>query len=257
MGSVGGSFTHREGQHIQVSTFQSSLYALKEFLGPVKEHPASRFLAVFSIPRSAFSVTTTQIQRRSAILVGPVEHHHNDMRVITRYYDSMALQARGVKVARPTRNWVRKTYTVSEIVDTVVRAKAAQDDLDPGTVIDLLVWNALIKPNEEQLKQGGFEPQELERIFAEEALAEIQGEECIDLLMEQLLLSGSIEEGDPPQSPSTIRRKVKALVRRWQRTRHIDKEHQVAVIQWLGDQSIVPSILRLKLVDQEWFERET
>lgn len=38
--------TNREGQHIEVRAFQSDWYALKEFSGPVIEHPAGFRVAV-------------------------------------------------------------------------------------------------------------------------------------------------------------------------------------------------------------------
>ena len=144
---------------------------------------------------------------------------------------------------RPARSWVRKTYTVSEQVDKAIRLLAAEQDLDPGTVVDLLVWNAILKPDEARLKRGGFTDDELERIFAEDVLAELQVAGAVENLAESLPLD-SDENANLKQ--------VRALVKRWRTTRRIDKVYQEAVVSALSDQGWIPVVFRQGLVDAEW-----
>lgn len=144
---------------------------------------------------------------------------------------------------RPARSWVRKTYTVSEPVDKAIRLLAAEQDLDPGTVVDLLVWNAVLKPDEARLKRGGFTDDELERIFAEDVLAQLQIPGAVENLAECIALDSN---------ENTNLRQVRALVKRWRTTRRIEKDHQEVLISVLDSNGWIPIIFQHGLVDAEW-----
>lgn len=144
---------------------------------------------------------------------------------------------------RPARPWVRKTYTVSEQVEKAIRVLAAEQDLDPGTLVDILVWNAVLKPDEARMKRGGFSDDELERIFAEDVLAQLQILGAVECLAECIALDSD---------ENTNLKQVRALVKRWRTTRRIEKVYQEAVISALGDLGWIPLVFRQGLVDAEW-----
>ena len=154
---------------------------------------------------------------------------------------------------RPTRSWVRKTYTVSPEVEKAIRMNAADLGVDEGTMVDILVWDALVKPDEDRYKAGGFSQQDLERIYAEEVIAILTDPLTADSLNLELasLIQFENKAGDPIPDSANLR-KVKDLVRRWCRTRQIEKNHQAAVNELLGGKWI-PSILKHEIVDQDWF----
>ena len=146
---------------------------------------------------------------------------------------------------RPTRTWRPKTYTVSLEVAKAIAARAAELEVDPGTIVDVLIWEALLKPAETRLRAGSFSEDELERLFAEEVLALLQSPQSITDLAEALAL------GDTPIASLRMAQK---LVKRWMRTRNIDKEHQQQLLTALDGGNWVPSILRVGLVEQDWFD---
>ena len=153
-------------------------------------------------------------------------------------------------MARPARSWVPKTYTVSPEVERTIAIKAAEQGLPPGTIIDILVWNAWLKPDEARLKMGGFSEDQLERIFAEEALEFLDGNEAVAELSEEIDLEG--KDGDPLADNLKLR-VVLAMVKRWRTTRLIEKEHQAVVKSFLDNKNVVPSIYLHDLVDEDWF----
>jgi len=151
---------------------------------------------------------------------------------------------------RPSRTWVRKTYTVSPEVSKAIAARAAEQDIDPGTVMDVIVWNAILKPDAARLKRGGFSEEELERIFAEEVLEFLREPGSQEQLIERL----------PPESDLGNEhenlRLVRLWIKRWRKTRLIEKEFQEAIFWAMNDAGQVPSILGPGLVDANWFIAE-
>jgi hypothetical protein len=147
-------------------------------------------------------------------------------------------------MARPSRSWVRKTYTVSPEVEKAIAIRAAKQGIPTGTVVDILVWNTLLKPDEDRLKKGDSSNDQLERIFAEEVLARLDCKGAVDALAESL---------DLDDDEKVNLRKVQALVGRWRTTRLIEKDHQEALLAALDDGKWLPSILRNDLVDGGWF----
>lgn len=146
---------------------------------------------------------------------------------------------------RPDRPWIKNSYTVSPEVDQAIRARAAALGVDTGTALDAIVWDALLKPTKEQVQDGSFTDDQLERMFAEEALQFLAGEQEIRHLAEQLNLA---------ETPGSSLRKTRALVKRWQKMRRIDKDHQEALLSALGDGRWIPSILRYGQVEHTWFQ---
>jgi len=145
---------------------------------------------------------------------------------------------------RPTRSWVRKTYTVSPLVEQAIAFRAAEQGIDPGTVIDILVWNALVKPDEARLKQGGFTEEELERIFAEEVLDFLVGDEAIEALAEELTV---VHEDDGANL-----KQVKNLVKRWRKTRQIETEYKESIHETYKNAGRSPSILECGCIKVDW-----
>jgi len=150
-------------------------------------------------------------------------------------------------VGRPSRSWVRKTYTVSSEVEKAIAIQAAEQGIDPGTVVDFLFWNTFLKPDVEQLKNGNFTEDELERIFAEEVLAHLDGEGGIEKFAVFMCMH---------DNENTNLRKVRGLVGRWRRTRHIDKGYQEELLNAFGDGFWLPSILKHGQVELDWFQSE-
>lgn len=152
-------------------------------------------------------------------------------------------------MGRPTRSWIRKTYTVSEMVEKAIAMRAAESGIDPGTVVDILVWEALLKPDEARHKAGGFNADELERMFAEEALAHLD-EGAVEDLACYITLSSNPDDDDGNL------RLVKRLVKRWRKTRLIEKDHQEAVFSVLNGRGFTPSLIEHRHVDLGWFQPE-
>ena len=117
---------------------------------------------------------------------------------------------------RPQRSWIKKTYTVSLVVEKAIALRAAEQGIDPGTVIDILIWNTFLKPDEPRLERGGFTNDELDRIFAEEALTNLDDENSIRALASFI---SSDWEADSLQSDEAHLRQVSKLVHRWRKTR--------------------------------------
>jgi len=147
-------------------------------------------------------------------------------------------------MARPSRSWVRKTYTISPEVEKAIAIRAAEQGIPPGTVVDIIVWNALVKPDVAQLKRGESSDEQLERIFAEDVLTHIGLKGGIDALADSMNL------GDDER---TNRRMVQALVSRWRTTRLIDKDHQEALLAALDGKSWLSTLQVNDLVDGKWF----
>ena len=139
---------------------------------------------------------------------------------------------------------------MSPVVENAIRRCAAEQGIPEGTLVDSLVWKALVKPDEAKLKAGGFSQEELERIFAEEALELLDGEADLDDLASNITFKD--ENGfDLPDIANL--RKVHALVKRWKITRLIEKDHQEAIVACLYGAAL-PSILENHQVETEWFQ---
>ena len=149
---------------------------------------------------------------------------------------------------RPTRSWVRKTYTVSPLVEKAIAMRAAVEGIDPGTVIDILVWNALVKPDEARLKRDDCTEEELERIFAEDALALLDGKEAMAALADHIPLDGAnnSRRGTPKHH-----QQVEKLVGQWRKTRVIEKRFWNAIIASLAGFGFNPSANILGMVISE------
>jgi hypothetical protein len=136
------------------------------------------------------------------------------------------------------------------MIENAIRRQAAVQGIPEGTLVDSLVWKALVEPDEAKLKAGGFTEEELERTFAEQVLAILENEETIPLLFDVI----SLEDKEGNVVKGIARRRVEELlVKRWRTTRMIDKEYQENVVQYLSDIGVVPKILLHKMVDEEWF----
>lgn len=147
---------------------------------------------------------------------------------------------------RPSRTWIRKTYTVSPEVTKATAARAAEQDIDPGTVMDIIVWNAILKPDAARLKRGGLTEKELERIFAEEVLGLIRDDHAIEVLAEEIILND--------EDAAANLRIVLSLLRRWRKIRQIDPEHREGALHLMGRFGQAPSILEHGCVDLGWFQ---
>jgi len=154
-------------------------------------------------------------------------------------------------MGRPTRSWIRKTYTVSAWAEKAIRVQAAESDIDLGTVVDIAVWKYLLNPTDGRLKAGGFSEDELERIFAEDTLEHLRWDADIERLAKCMISKG--DQADEA-SAATHFQKTKRLVRSWQRTRLIEKKYQKAVLKMFRAIASKPRILQHHLVNQQWFE---
>lgn len=152
-------------------------------------------------------------------------------------------------MSRPSREWVRKTYTVSPEVEIAIGSKASELGIDAGTVIDILVWDAMLKPPTALRKPGMLSNEVLERMFAEEVIPLLDDDEVIKKLA-HYSLSVSSREGRNANLQA-----VRSLVKRWRRTRRVEKEYQIDLVTGLGD-TWEPTMLRDGLVTLEWFQPE-
>ncbi len=151
-------------------------------------------------------------------------------------------------MARPARSWVRKTYTVSPEVEKAIAMRAAEQGIDPGTVVDILYWNTFLKPDEARLKAGGFSDDELERIFAEEALDFFSEDATVANLADNLTLVIGDEAANL--------KAVKTLLKRWRKTRLIEAEYKEGVFCTFQDGGRVPSILECGCIGVNWLNPE-
>ena len=111
--------------------------------------------------------------------------------------------------------------------------------------MDLLAWNALVKPHIDQLKPGECSQEELERLFAEEALALLENDGAVAELAEGLTLD--------PNAKVNLHM-VRAMVLRWRKTRLVEKDYQRELLTILDGGSWFPLILNKGLIDQDWLE---
>lgn len=143
---------------------------------------------------------------------------------------------------RHHRSWEKRTYTLSPEVARAVAVRAAESGLDPGTVVDTLIWSALLRPDDDQLTAGRFTDDQLERIFAEDVLAFINTNEKVIELSNHLLF----DEDDGSDLHQT-----KKLVKRWRTTRRIEKERQEELLSALDAMGWRPRIFAA--VNGAWF----
>jgi hypothetical protein len=135
---------------------------------------------------------------------------------------------------RPYRSWIRKTYTVSEDVEAAIAMRAAKEGIETGTVVDIIVWNALLKPDEARIKAGDFTKEQVDRIFAEEALALLNGEPSIRRLASHLVLNDKSKEKNYME--------IQRLVKQWKKARLIDSRYHQTLIDCFGVDGWVPSV---------------
>jgi hypothetical protein len=152
-------------------------------------------------------------------------------------------------MGRPSRSWVRKTYTVSPQVEKAIALRAAEQGIDPGTVMDVLVWNALLKPDDAGLQKGGFTDEELERIFAEEAITHLVSENAIRDLANFIPVDGAL--GSLLKEAIHLRF-VSKLVGRWRKTRLIEKHYWRPVLSSLMGRGLAPRIVEHGLVPVDY-----
>jgi hypothetical protein len=143
---------------------------------------------------------------------------------------------------RHSRNWIKGTYTLSPEVVRAVAVRAAQEGLDPGTIIDSLIWNAWLKPDEARLKAGGLTDDELERDFAEDVLAFIDTDEKVQWLSTTLWFD---------ESKGSDLKQTQTLVKRWRTTRRIEKDRQEELLAALSAKDWFPRIHAA--VKGDWF----
>lgn len=146
---------------------------------------------------------------------------------------------------RPSRSWTRSTFTISPEVDKAIRHRAVELGIDPGTVVDAIVWGALVKPNDEELRSTKCEGDLLERLFAEDVLCYLDTDKAIGEIAPDISYGFNSE---------IAFKETKKLVLRWRKTRRIDQKYKEHILSYFGDKNIVPQILRLGLVEAEWFE---
>jgi hypothetical protein len=157
---------------------------------------------------------------------------------------------RSTHMGRPSRDWIRKTYTVSPVVEKAIKARAGELGIDEGTLVDAYAWRELVQPTASAFKNVKFTDEEMERIFAEEALQLLDKKDAIALLSEEIVPKGADGEDLPNAAASRV---LETMLKRWRTMRIIDKEHQAAVKDILSNHEVVPSILKYGLVDEEWF----
>ena len=135
-------------------------------------------------------------------------------------------QSKEPAVGRPNRSWVRTTYTVSPEVEKAIAIKAAEQGIDPGTVVDVIVWNALLKPDPGGSDSRGGTTEVQGRVFAEAALSRLEDPSMVMKLVDLLYpkIAGSANMMTPVQLQQTRR-----LVGTWKRTRVIDQQYCEAV----------------------------
>jgi len=148
---------------------------------------------------------------------------------------------------RHERDWERKTYTVSPEVAKAVAVAAAEQELDPGTIVDAILWRALVKPDEDALKGGSFSEEEVERLFAEEVFDVVP----FDALVEDI--QGWLEDAHGEKGSL---REARRVVKRWRTKRCIEPRWREAALSLLSDLEIVPGILKHDVVDPDWFQED-
>jgi hypothetical protein len=136
------------------------------------------------------------------------------------------------------------------MVEKAIRVRAAELGIDEGTLVDSLAWTALLMPRGDNLKGVNLTDEMLERMFAEEALYHLQGDDALAALIKEI--SPENKNGDP-LSDGAAHRAIHSLLRRWRTTRLIGKEHQASVLTVLSGLGVVPGILDQGLVDEDWF----
>jgi hypothetical protein len=119
--------------------------------------------------------------------------------------------------------------------------------VDPGTALDVLIWRRYLKPTNDSLRDNEPSEEVLERYFAEDALEVLLDKQAV------LLLEGKLSQGE---APGITRRKVQALLRRWQKIRRIDQDFKAPVLQVMREQKKTPMILSMVKVDMDWFEAQ-
>lgn len=150
---------------------------------------------------------------------------------------------------RHPRDWEKKTYTLSPWVARTIAIRAVDEGLDPGTVVDTLIWNVLLNPTDEELKPGRYTNDQLERIFAEEVLAFLDTDEKIRELSTHLSLGG--EDFDEELDLHQTRR----LVKKWRTTRRIEKERQEELLAAFVPMGFHPRI-HAAVDSASWFLRD-
>ncbi|MBP1627545.1 MAG: hypothetical protein H6Q00_2020 [Holophagaceae bacterium] len=148
---------------------------------------------------------------------------------------------------RHERDWERKTYTVSPEVAKAVALAAAEQELDPGTIVDAILWRALVKPDEDALKGGSFSRDEIERLFAEEVFDSVPPEALVEDIQGWL-------EGSHGEKGSL--REARRVVKRWRTKRRIEPRWREAVLSLLSDSEIVPRVLKHNVVNLDWFQED-
>jgi len=148
---------------------------------------------------------------------------------------------------RHERDWERKTYTVSPEVAKAVAIAAAEQELDPGTIVDAILWRALVKPDEEALKGGSFSMEEIERLFAEEVFDVVP----FDALVEDI--QGWLEDAHGEKGSL---REARRVVKRWRTKRRIEPRWRATLQNKLDELEIVPEILLHDVVTPDWFQED-
>jgi len=155
-------------------------------------------------------------------------------------------------VGRPSRKWAKKTYTVSPLVETYIREKAYEWGLDPGTALDVLIW-------ENELLDHGMKPSKnysdeyLVRHFSEEVLLEV----CPRMLRVRptSIYTYLSRELKLPEGEEHTVREIDKVLNRWNKTRHVEAKYRDVLFKWLWttSNSWKPTIYRLKVVTRDWF----
>lgn len=160
---------------------------------------------------------------------------------------------------RPSRNWVRKTLTISPSIDRQIRELAAKQDIDPGTVVDVILWNRLIKPKNKRSAKRLTTPEEIDRYFAEDVLEKLDKNNQIIAHIIKTQGIPDFEEFilyENYESPSDEKVKsfMQNLWRKWRRTRYIEPKYRYMLLMALADVlHYTPRVLMYDLVDHDWF----
>lgn len=116
--------------------------------------------------------------------------------------------------------------------------------------MDSLVWKAPVMPKGDNLESGNITEDVLERMFAEDALEHLHKEDVLHTLTKGICPE---DKDGNTLSDGAAMRAVRSMVKRWSMMRNIDKEYQQAVRIALAEEGIIPNIVNLGLVEDEWF----
>ena len=139
--------------------------------------------------------------------------------------------------------------TVSTEVATALKVWAGEMGLRHGTAAEVILWNALVRPTDARMAQGGFTDEQIERIYAEEVLAVLGNEQNPVTIAQTLVLTSELD-ADPSDNIKLIRKEIAD----WRYMRRIPRHYRAATFTMMARRGEVPRILSKQVVSEAWFE---